>query len=203
MPKQFHEKDSFRHGIHQVLNKVSPKMRITLEAVNELNLILHTLAAKIAHDASLLANNSQGVTISYEHIRSSSKLTLPGELANYSERVIVNADRNFTSNGSGTKTAPIRMKTRADLSFNPSALDRVIRLNSQVNRVSENATVALAAVISYICEELLNLASEAAISAKRNTITTKMIGLAINSDSELKMLMDRLNIVLSGSTRKL
>ena len=61
----------------------------------------------------------------------------------------------------------------------------MIRDGNFASRVGSSAPVALAAVIEYVCSELMELAGDFAKEDKRQRITPKHLQQAIRSDDEL------------------
>lgn len=206
--KQLHEYNNFRIAIHHVLKQVHPGMRITLEAVNEVNLILHKVGQKITQDADLMSKNSHRQTVTSRDIQSAVRLNLGSELAKHAVSEGTKAVTKYSASSGGRRIPDgrggytvdnrIARNLRAGLQFQVSRGDNVIRNENRGDRVSEGAPVYLTAVLEYLCAEFLELAGNAAKDLHRNTITTRHISLGILNDEELRTLIEDHHILLSG-----
>lgn len=196
--KQFHEHKNFRGAIHRVLKQVHPEHRITLEATNELNLLLHKIGQKLTYDADLLVTNSHRRTIAAEDIQSSVLLNIPGELAKHAVQEGKRALTKYMTSGPGTQEERISRRSRSGLKFDVARGESIIRHEQRSDRTSAKAMIFLTAVLEYLCTEILELAGSAATDVKRQTVSTRHITLAILNDSELYKLIQDHNILLSG-----
>lgn len=82
---------------------------------------------------------------------------------------------------------------KAGLKFPVGRMKRYLRKDGYAKRVASGAPVYLAAVLEYVCEEILHEAGEAAKNKKKSRITPRYIQRAIRDD-------DQLNQLLSGTT---
>jgi len=86
---------------------------------------------------------------------------------------------------------------KAGLQFPVGRVSRYIRQQTK-SRVGAGAPVYLAAVLEYICAEILELAGNAARDNKRTRINPRHIQLAIQNDEELKKLFGKGTIASGG-----
>ena len=71
------------------------------------------------------------------------------------------------------------------------------RINAKA-RVSADAPVFLAAVLEYLCAEIIELSSTSTLEHKKKTINPRFISLAIKSDEELSNLLKGCHINAGG-----
>ena len=196
--KQLHEYKNFRGAIHRVLQQVHQGTRITLEAVNEINLILHKVGQKLTHDADLLVKNSHRQTVSARDIQSAVRLNLRPAIAKHAISEGTKAITKYSTSTGGNVVNRVPKSARAGLQFQVARGESIIRTEQRGDRVSDSAPVYLTAVLEYLCAEFLDLAGNAAKDKNRNTITTRHLSLAILQDEELKQIIDDHHILLSG-----
>ena len=77
---------------------------------------------------------------------------------------------------------------KAGVIFPVGRLARMIR-RSHAKRSGVSAGVFMAAVLEYLCAEILEIAGDHCLASKRRTIQPKNINLAIRSDNELSKLV--------------
>ncbi len=86
---------------------------------------------------------------------------------------------------------------KAGLQFPVGRVSRYIRQQTK-SRVGAGAPVYLAAVLEYICAEILELAGNAARDNKRTRIIPRHIQLAVQNDDEIKKLFENGTIASGG-----
>jgi histone H2A len=86
---------------------------------------------------------------------------------------------------------------KAGLQFSVSRTSNLLRRNISF-RVGETASVYLAAVLEYICAEILELAGNNSKDNKMKTIMPRHIKEIVVKDSELHRLMRDLHVILPG-----
>jgi len=88
--------------------------------------------------------------------------------------------------------------TRAGLQFPVGRLSRYLRKGGFAKRVGGGAPVYLAAVLEYLCAEILELAGNAARDNKKTRIVPRHIQMAVRSDEELNKLLGGVTIASGG-----
>ena len=198
MPKEIHEEYNLRIYIYKLLKQVNPNIGITRGAMNEINLILYHMVENITRLSNTFIQHGHKATLSVREIYSSVKIFLPGEL---SKHAISEGTKAVTKyNALRAEKEPGQPKQRrsygAGLTFPISRIGHLIRINMSSDRMGETAPVYLAAVLEYLCAEILELASQNVQSNKKVRITTRDLLLAIKNDEELNKLLN--NATLSG-----
>jgi histone H2A len=87
---------------------------------------------------------------------------------------------------------------RAGLTFPVSRVARHMRLGRYSARLGSGAPVYLAAVMEYLCAEILELAGNAATDNKKVRIIPRHIQLAVRNDDELNRLLQGVTIAQGG-----
>ena len=78
--------------------------------------------------------------------------------------------------------------SKAGLQFPVARLGRYIKKGGYATRVGAGAPVYLAAVLEYLCAEILELAGNAARDNKKTRISPRHLQLAVRNDEELNRL---------------
>ena len=97
---------------------------------------------------------------------------------------------------SGGKAAS--RSSKAGLQFPVGRLSRYLRKGGYAKRVGGGAPVYLAAVLEYLCAEILELAGNAARDNKKTRIVPRHIQMAVRSDEELNKLLGGVTIASGG-----
>ena len=77
-------------------------------------------------------------------------------------------------------------------------IGRYLRQGKYTTRMEVGAPVYLAAVLEYLCAEILELAGNAARDNKKSRIVPRHITLAVKNDEELNKLLGGVTIASSG-----
>lgn len=93
---------------------------------------------------------------------------------------------------------PVSRSTRAGITFPVGRISRFLREGRYARRIGGGAPVYLAAVLEYLCAEILELAGNAAKDNKRTRIVPRHIQLAVRNDEELNKLMAGVTIASGG-----
>ena len=88
--------------------------------------------------------------------------------------------------------------SKAGLQFPVGRLARYLKKGRYAQRIGAGAPVYLAAVLEYLCAELLELAGNAARDNKKNRIVPRHLQLAIRNDEELSKLLGSVTIASGG-----
>ncbi|CAL8337577.1 unnamed protein product [Lota lota] len=83
----------------------------------------------------------------------------------------------------------ISKSARAGLTFPVSRVHRLLRKGNYARRVGAGASVYLAAILEYLCAEILELSGNASRDNKRSRIAPRHILLAVRNDDELNILL--------------
>ena len=88
--------------------------------------------------------------------------------------------------------------SKAGLQFPVGRISRYLRKGGFAKRVGGGAPVYLAAVLEYLCAEILELAGNAARDNKKTRIVPRHIQMAVRSDEELNKLLGGVTIASGG-----
>eukprot|EP00798_Chlamydomonas_sp_ICE-L_P002209 gene2209-biopygen13109 len=99
--------------------------------------------------------------------------------------------------GRGDKKAVSR-SAKAGLQFPVGRVARYLKKGKYAERVGAGAPVYLAAVLEYLCAEVLELAGNAARDNKKTRIVPRHVQLAIRNDEELSKLLGSVTIANGG-----
>jgi histone H2A len=87
---------------------------------------------------------------------------------------------------------------KAGLQFPVGRVARYLKKGGYSSRVGGGAPVYMAAVLEYLCAEILELAGNAARDNKKARIVPRHIQLAVRNDEELNKLMGGVTIAAGG-----
>ena len=87
---------------------------------------------------------------------------------------------------------------KAGLQFPVGRIGRYLKLGKYATRLGAGAPVYLAAVLEYLCAEILELAGNAARDNKKSRIIPRHIQLAVRNDEELNKLLGGVTIASGG-----
>ena len=97
---------------------------------------------------------------------------------------------------SGTKSTT--RSAKAGLQFPVGRIGRFLKKGKFAARVGAGAPVYLAAVLEYLCAEILELAGNAARDNKKSRIIPRHVQLAVRNDEELNKLLGSVTIASGG-----
>ena len=92
----------------------------------------------------------------------------------------------------------VSKSAKAGLQFPVARVGRYMRQMSLADRLGAGAPVYMAAVLEYLCAEILELAGNAARDNKKKRIIPRHIQLAIRNDEELNKLLGGVTIKEGG-----
>jgi len=108
----------------------------------------------------------------------------------------------FSSTGKGKGGRGEKKSTtasaKAGLQFPVGRIGRYLRQGKYATRMGAGAPVYLAAVLEYLCAEILELAGNAARDNKKSRIVPRHITLAVKNDEELNKLLGGVTIASGG-----
>jgi len=87
---------------------------------------------------------------------------------------------------------------RAGLTFPPSRFQKQLKKGAYAPRIGFGAGLYMAAIVEYLCAEVLELAGNAAKDNNRLRVSPRHVMLAVRNDDELNRLLDRVHIANSG-----
>ena len=97
--------------------------------------------------------------------------------------------------GKGKSTS---RSAKAGLQFPVGRVARYMRAMKVADRLGSGAPVYMAAILEYLCAEILELAGNAARDNKRARIIPRHVQLAIRNDEELNKLLGHVTIASGG-----
>ena len=97
--------------------------------------------------------------------------------------------------GKGKSTS---RSAKAGLQFPVGRIARYMRNMKVASRLGSGAPVYMAAVLEYLCAEILELAGNAARDNKKSRITPRHLQLAVRNDEELNKLLGSVTIASGG-----
>lgn len=100
--------------------------------------------------------------------------------------------------GRGDKKGQTSSSSKAGLQFPVGRIGRYLRQGKYATRMGAGAPVYLAAVLEYLCAEILELAGNAARDNKKSRIIPRHITLAVKNDEELNRLLGNVTIASGG-----
>ncbi|XP_069825081.1 late histone H2A.L3-like [Dendropsophus ebraccatus] len=87
---------------------------------------------------------------------------------------------------------------KAGLQFPVGRIHRFLRKGNYAERIGSGASIYLAAVLEYLCAEVLELSGNAARDNKKSRILPRHIQLAVRNDEELAKLFGGVTIAEGG-----
>ena len=102
------------------------------------------------------------------------------------------AGRGKSAKKSQTKSS------KAGLQFPVGRIGRFLKKGRYAARVGAGAPVYMAAVLEYLCAEILELAGNAARDNKKTRIVPRHLQLAVRNDEELNKLLGKVTIAQGG-----
>eukprot|EP01111_Echinosteliopsis_oligospora_P006105 TRINITY_DN2012_c0_g1_i1.p1 TRINITY_DN2012_c0_g1~~TRINITY_DN2012_c0_g1_i1.p1 ORF type:complete len:194 (+),score=60.96 TRINITY_DN2012_c0_g1_i1:240-821(+) len=143
-----------------------------------------------------LADMIKKQTITSREVQTSIRLCLPGELAKHAITEGVKSVCKYNnSSGVAKRTAA---SARAGLQFPVARIHKIAKAIANGKRVGATAAVYLAAVLEYLCAEVLELAGNAAKDLHTKRIVPRQIQLAVRGDEELDTLLSHISISAGG-----
>ena len=104
----------------------------------------------------------------------------------------------MSGRGKGSAKKAVSRSAKAGLQFPVGRVARYLKQGKWATRVGAGAPVYLAAVLEYLCAEVLELAGNASRDNKKTRIVPHHIQLAIRNDEELSKLLGTVTIAAGG-----
>lgn len=174
--------------------QVHPDMKLSAQFTSNMKCFLNTLALKIINTANIVNDKK---TVTSRDIQTAVRLVVVGELAKHAVREAVKSITKYNSTNPGTKEKPITAASRAGLVFSPSLFEKMIR-NNTTKHVGEASPIYLAAVIEYMCAELIELAGNSCRDSRKIIMMPRDLMLVIAGDIEIQELSNDINFVVIG-----
>jgi len=185
----------FEIYISKLIKNISESNGITANAKQQLNNFICIIATKLSNMASELTIFSKRKTISEREILNSTKILLEGEILN---NCINEANKSLVNYNSNTEKG-ISRQTRAGLIFPVSLCEKFLRNFGYSNiMITNNSPVFLSSVLEHITSEIIVLSTNLCNSNKRKRVTIRDLYLSVMNDSELKNIVNKLNIQFIG-----
>jgi hypothetical protein len=204
--------ENYTLSIQEVLKQVHPRLKISSETKDTINLIVNILLLHLVNESIRLMRSTdfknqkkkgyEKKTLSNREIQTSVRLLLPAELMIHAVSEGTKALSKFTS-FHGKKGKKTSSSKKAGIVFSISKTKNVFRHNIlKDQRIGSGSPVYASAVLEYITAELLELAGNVCRDKQCSIIQVIHLKLAISYDEELrKLIFQRLNISLPGMVR--
>lgn len=170
---------NFSVYIKRILKQSHPDLGLNKNALMELNSYANYISSDFARKSAEIARSAGKRTISTREVQSSVQVMLTNELARHAISEAKKALENFSKN----------IKQKGSLSAKAGIVMTVSRMRKFLGahslRVSKGSPIYLAAVVEYLCAEILELSGNSARDDKRMRITARDILKAVQHDDEL------------------
>ena len=182
----------FSNYISLVLKNICEKSGITKDAKTQLNSCLIILATNISNNSQQITINNKKKTISVNEIKTSLKLVLIGDLYDKSLEEGEKAIYKYTIN---KKKAKSSRQQKAGIIFPAALCEKFLRdFGNSKLMITKNSPVFLAAILEYICAQILECVRDNICNLKRIRFKLSDIDYAIKNDKELGYLFNKYNI---------
>jgi histone H2A len=193
---------SFSSYIYKVM-KQTGGTGITTKAMAIMNSFVQDMFDRLAKEAARLAKASKHRTMTSRDIQSATRLLLGSELAKHAVSEGTKAVTKYNASqatggpaGGGKKRVKgTSRSTLAGIGFPVGRIHSRLRDGNYTDRIGSGAPVYLAAVLEYLCAEILELSN----TGKVKRIKPRHIMLAIRNDEELDKLFRGVMINNSGA----
>ena len=103
-----------------------------------------------------------------------------------------------SNKGKGKSGKSQTRSARAELTFPVGRIGRYLKQGNYSNRTSAVAAVYMAAVLEFVCAEVMEIAANAAKDNGKSRMTPRHIQLAVRNDEELNQLFGNATIASGG-----
>lgn len=177
---------SFENYVRKVLRQVYPMLGANKLAVDATQNLLNSVFSRIIAVSAALLRISKKSTLTAQTIQTAVQLVLSGELTNHAIREGTNAVNKFEISVKNKEKGPVN--ARAGVIFPVARLVRQALEFLPNSRISKKSCIYLAAVLEYICADLLERAGKTAQDNKKLRITINHLRNAVNTDKEFSYL---------------
>ena len=176
----------FAGSIKKVLGQVHDSA-INADTVEFIELLLVETAGRVLAEAHRL--RGKAVTLQSRDVQKAIRAVLPGELAKHAVSEATKATTKFQLALGPEAAKGLSKNSRAGLVFSVSRAQSLAETSKPPGRrIASGVAIYLAAVLEYLCAELLELGGNAARDHKKVRISVDHVKLAIDNDEELKSL---------------
>ena len=190
-------KHYFEHHIRKILKQVCTDRDITQQAKSQLNELAIITCKLIKSKINHILTFSKKKTITETEIQSAVKLIFTGQLAQKSVDEGTKCLSNYLNRSKNEELKGQSRQLKADILIPPNILDSFLREN--VNYISCNAPIFMAAVIEYFLSQVLELANNVSNHKKGVRITVNDLEKGVKSDKELSVFFSTYNIYFFDS----
>jgi len=190
---------SYNIYIYKILKQVHPDSNISNQAVRIMDDFVKDILSRIVREAEQLCEMLQKRVLTSREIQTGVRLQLPGELAKHAVSEGTKAVTKFTASKDdrSSRSARSSQSSRAGVVFPVSRVKSHMKEIFHLNlNISLFAPVYLAAVLEYLCAEVLELSGRAARDNKKIRVIPRHLMLAIRNDEELHKLTSK--CIISG-----
>ena len=125
------------------------------------------------------------------------KKKVAGELTHNTHTIMSGKGKGGRGKGKASGKSTTK-SVKAGLQFPVGRIGRYLKKGKYATRLGAGAPVYLAAVLEYLCAEILELAGNAARDNKKSRIIPRHIQLAVRNDEELNKLLGGVTIASGG-----
>ena len=179
----------FLSYISQVLKNICDKSGISKDAKIHLNKSLIIIAKNISNMTLQITVNNKRKIITKKTLLSAVQLFLIGDLYKNSLKEADKALYNFNINNTTLKS---RRQKKACIIFPPFLCEKFLRgINNNQLKISKEVSIIFAAILEYICSQILECVRDNLYNEKRSRFQTRDINLAVKNDGELSYLFKK------------
>ena len=184
----------YKTYIYKVLKQVHPDTGISSAGMATMDSLCHFFVKKLVEETNRIRILDKKSTVTSRHVQTAVRLVLPGELAKHAVSEGTKAVAKYQSSSAGKKGKAVSAAARAGLQFPPSRIKHEIKKYNVAGkscscRVTAGAAVYMAAVVEYLCAEILEHSGNVSRDKKSFRVKTEYIHISIAHDSELNSLL--------------